>query len=166
MTFEISKTTNAELAALASLYRDAFPEEDLTGLVAELAPRDDVLSLAARENSRMVGHVCYTTCTIDGGGTAILLGPLAVASDRQHKGVGTALIGEGFARFRAVPMLVLGDPAYYSRFGFTEEPNITTPYAIPAEWAPAWQSVVPDGTAPSGSLHVPPPWQDSALWSS
>jgi putative acetyltransferase len=64
-------------------------------------------------------------------------------------------------------VLVLGDPDFYGRSGFIEEPRIETPYAIPSEWKPAWQSISfsDDANTVSGRLHVSKPWQKPALWS-
>src|ERR1700730_9723736 len=55
---------------------------------------------------------------------ALLLGPLAVASDCRNRGIGTALVrrasSEARERGHRVVLLV-GDAAYYSRFGFASE---------------------------------------------
>ena len=51
------------------------------------------------------------------------LAPLAVLPAAQRQGVGSALVREGLARCRAAGyaiVVVLGDPAYYSRFGFVD----------------------------------------------
>jgi hypothetical protein len=39
-------------------------------------------------------------------------------------------------------VLVLGDPAYYGRFGFAKETAIQPPYPLPEAWDGAWQSLV------------------------
>ena len=53
----------------------------------------------------------------------------------------------------------------YSRHGFTPETAIQPPYALPKEWAGAWQSLVPEDTQPlTGRLSVPEYWQDPVLW--
>jgi putative acetyltransferase len=70
--------------------------------------------------------------------------------------------GAGVAR-----ALVLGDPAYYGRFGFAPDRAIAPPYELPAAWQDAWQSLALDDDAPplAGTLTVPPPWRHPALWS-
>jgi len=53
---------------------------------------------------------------------ALLLGPLAVAPERQGDGVGGALMRVAIARARAAghgAILLVGDPEYYVRFGFS-----------------------------------------------
>jgi putative acetyltransferase len=61
---------------------------------------------------------------------------------------------------------VLGDPAYYARFGFRPERGVAPPFPIPEAWAEAWQglALAPDAPAPQGRLTVPAPWADPALW--
>ena len=69
---------------------------------------------------RVVGHVVCTRAGLDD--RAVLgLGPLAVRPDRQRRGVGTALMYAvlAAAEARGEPLVgLLGDPAYYRRFGF------------------------------------------------
>jgi putative acetyltransferase len=56
--------------------------------------------------------------------------------ERQRTGIGSLLIRDGLARSRAaawVGVFVLGDPAYYRRFGFRAEraSGFASPYAGP-----------------------------------
>jgi putative acetyltransferase len=86
----------------------------------------------------------------------------------QRKGWGGALVREGLVRLRnqsVTGVLVLGDPAYYGRFGFQAEPDIAPPFPLPQEWAGAWQSL-PLGKEPlgEGPLKVPQVWHDPKLW--
>ncbi|WP_348612461.1 GNAT family N-acetyltransferase [Halobaculum rarum] len=83
-----------------------------------------VVSLVAVENDRVVGHVlCSPTAVDDHGGNVELvgLGPVGVLPENQHEGVGSSLIQRGIAKCREAgtdAVVVLGDPEYYSRFGF------------------------------------------------
>lgn len=154
--------------ALNALYAAAFPGEDLAPLVrALLAEPEGVLSLTAHADGVLAGHILFTTCTVDETPVA-LLGPLAVAPAFQRQGVGGALIRAGLEHLTgaAAHVLVLGDPAYYSRFGFAPAPQVHPPYPLPPAWAEAWRSVaLMPGAPPKGRLEVPPPWRDPALWS-
>jgi predicted N-acetyltransferase YhbS len=52
------------------------------------------------------------------------LGPVSVTPARQRRGIGGALIEEGLAQLRgsgAAGVVVLGDPAFYHRFGFASD---------------------------------------------
>lgn len=168
---QIRDSGSADTVAIVSLYENAFPDENLVPIVRDLlnSPQD-VLSLVGTEDSALVGHVAFTFCTVDGGDkNAALLAPLAVEPECHRRGIGSALVHAGFARLRAAgvaEVLVLGDPAYYGRFGFEAATEIGAPYPIPPEWSDAWQSLKLAETAvsSSGTLRVPEPWRDPALW--
>lgn len=166
----LREATAADLEMILALYPAAFPDEDLTSLVAALAAREDVLSLGAFEEGAAVAHGLFTLCgTGDEATAGALLGPLAVAPGRQGRGLGSALVREGLDRLAADgrrQVFVLGDPAYYARFDFAPEGRITPPCPIPEAWAEAWRSLTLPGCAPlaAGPLATPPPWRDPALW--
>ena len=158
--------------ALDTLYPDAFPDEDLLPLVHALAGDPSVVaSLVAAIGPEVVGHALFTRCGIEGSPTAAaLLGPVAVATARQRQGVGSALVRTGLERMATAgveQVFVLGDPAYYGRFGFTPDTRVAPPYPLPAEWARAWQSqpVGSASAAVAGTLVVFGPWRDPVLWS-
>lgn len=166
----LRKSRPDDRAALDVLYPAAFPEEDLLPVVRELLPRPDVLSLVATLDELVVGHVMFTMCGVEGDDVSTaLLAPLGVAPAAQRTGIGSALVREGLARLvedGIAVVLVLGDPAYYGRFGFEPECGIDTPLPIPTEWRDAWQSLalIEDGEIHGGPLVVPEPWNQPALW--
>ena len=183
--FAIRPGGDGDRAALAILYPRAFPGEDLLPLVRDLLDEaDDVVSLVAMGNGRVLGHAVFTRCEAsrEAGGIrhVALLGPLAVDPDHQRRGIGTALLREGMERLRAEGVervCLLGDPAYYARHGFRPETAIEPPYALPPEWAPAWQSLglvdepqaerrpsAPVRPSASVRLRVPEPWRRPEYW--
>ena len=158
---------------IEALYRAAFPNEDLLPLVhALLREPATVLSLAATIGPALAGHAMFTACALTGSDDrAALLGPLAVIPRWQRRGVGSALVSAGLNRLRRdriTRVYVLGDPAYYGRFGFCRagDTGAGPPYPLPAPWRSAWQSLALDRTAPAsrGALRVPRPWRSPALW--
>lgn len=169
--FNIRVSTASDHIAIAALYHEAFAGEDLGRLIGDLlAGRDDVLSLVCDENNDITGHILFSQCSIDASPTrAALLGPLAVLPVRQRRGTGNALVRDGLARLAdddVSHVFVLGDPAYYGRFGFKSEADVAPPYPLVAEWRAAWQShCLAEGVSrPCGQLVVPEPWQQPALW--
>lgn len=87
------------------------------------------VSLVAEVDGRLVGHVALSPVAIsDGSGGWYGLGPVSVVPDSQNQGVGSALIAKGLALLRearANGCVVVGEPAYYERFGFKNDPRLT-----------------------------------------
>jgi putative acetyltransferase len=162
----IRPSVPGDRAGIEALYPAAFPDEDLLPLLRELLPHPSVaFSLVAEAGMELVGHVVFTGCP----DKVALLGPLAVAPARQKQGIGKALVNAGLERLERsgwVRVLVLGDPAYYGRLGFTCETGVEPPYELPSAWRTAWQAKELGGphAPPRGRLAVPPPWNRRALW--
>jgi predicted N-acetyltransferase YhbS len=84
------------------------------------------LSLVAEADGALVGTVRLWHVCAGPGRPALLLGPLAVAPERQGDGVGGALMREAIARAEALghgAILLVGDAPYYARFGFAAAPT-------------------------------------------
>ena len=78
------------------------------------------LSLVACVGDEVVGHVVCTRARV-GDAPALVLGPVSVRPDHQGSGVGSALMHAvlGAADALGEPLVgLVGDPAFYSRFGF------------------------------------------------
>jgi len=76
--------------------------------------------VATDDGNRVVGHVLPALGELDGR-PAIAIAPLCVEPDHQGRGVGSTLMEEALRRIEASGrpfVLLLGNPAYYARFGF------------------------------------------------
>ena len=96
------------------------------------------LSLVAEVDGAVVGHVVCTRATLSGRPAALGLGPLSVDPAWQRRGVGSALMHAvlGAADALGEPVVVLlGNPAYYCRFGF----KLASEYGIDPP-VPQWAS--------------------------
>ena len=106
--------------------------------------------VATNEAGLLVGHVAFSPVRIaDGSENWFGLGPISVLPTCQGQGIGAALIREGLGRLEehgAAGCVVLGEPAYYGRFGFAHDPMLTYP-GPPADY---FQRLVLCGDAPSG----------------
>lgn len=78
-----------------------------------------------RGQERVIGHVAFSPVVIQSSTTTtdgwLGLGPVSVAPEHQGQAVGQLLIRAALQQLQAegVPGIVLlGDPEYYSRFGF------------------------------------------------
>ncbi|CAA9892850.1 Predicted acetyltransferase (fragment) [Candidatus Methylobacter favarea] len=80
------------------------------------------VSLVADDDGSVIGHVAVSPIAISGGAEGWYgLGPISVAPKRQRHGVGSELMGHALTELRrlgAAGCVVLGEPSYYSRFGF------------------------------------------------
>jgi predicted N-acetyltransferase YhbS len=82
------------------------------------------LSFVATEGGRIVGSVRLWDVSAGPGRPALLLGPLAVSPELQGSGIGGKLMKQAIAvaRMRGHgAILLVGDAAYYERFGFSAE---------------------------------------------
>ena len=168
---KVRPSAATDATAIEALYPLAFPDEDLSPLVAALlATPDLVLSLVAVLDDALIGHIAFTRGSVEPGAFPVmLLGPLAVAPAQQRRGVGSALAREGLRQSQnagALTCFVLGDPAYYARFGFRRETAASPPYPLPDAWLDAWMSLTAPGAAapPTGRLALPDAWMRPSLW--
>lgn len=113
--------STAHHGAVRRLLVDAFPTAAEAELVARLrADGDAVLSLVALDGDAVVGHVMLSRMTAPFA--ALALAPLAVAPHHRRRGIAAQLIAEAVRRAGASgwdAVFVLGEPAYYRRFGFS-----------------------------------------------
>jgi putative acetyltransferase len=84
------------------------------------------LSLVASSDGPVVGQVSFSPASLDGRAAPwCALGPVSVAPHRQREGIGSRLIEAGLAEMQrrsAHGCILVGDPAYYARFGFAPAP--------------------------------------------
>ena len=109
------------------------------------------LSLVAQADGQVLGHVAVSPVAISDGTPGWHgLGPISVAPAYQGQGVGSGLMQQALRRLRdsgAAGCVVLGEPAYYARFGFRHAPGLVLPN-VPSEYfqALAFGATLPCGT--------------------
>lgn len=140
MSIAIRPATGGDIAALDALLRTVFPAPDEAMLVQRLCLSGDmVLTLIAddEDSGELAGTVVFSRMQVDVAGKAIAavaLAPVAVAPAYRRQGVGEALVEAGLTHLRQAGVhlcFVLGDPAYYGRFGFAADwaQGFASPYA-------------------------------------
>ena len=124
----IRAATPRDREAIRLVEEHAFGQRAEAGLVDALVLEGDaVLELVAEEDGEVVGHVLFSRLYVQVGGKAVpavALAPLAVEPDFHGTGIGGALVREAHIRLKDAGetlSVVLGDPAYYGRFGYSHE---------------------------------------------
>lgn len=141
----------ADVAAIRAVEEVAFGRSAEARLIDDLrAAGDLVFSLVAVDDDTVVGHAVFSR--MKAPFPALALGPVAVLHEYRRTGIGSRLIRQGIARSEAAGWLgifVLGDPAFYRRFGFDagKASGFISPYAGPYLMAlPFGRSELPTST--------------------
>ena len=134
---------DSDIAAISEVTRAAFKNHPHSHQTEHLivdalrAAEALVLSLVAELDGKVVGHIAFSAVTISGGnGDWYGLGPISVLPEHQRQGIGKALIGKGLSRLKdldAGGCVLVGDPQYYHRFGFKNNPDLLY-QGIPQEY--------------------------------
>ena len=153
-----------DFAGVGRLLDAAFGGDVERRLVERLrADGDVVLELVATHERELFGHVLFSRLAVvgpEGRFDAVALAPLATLPARQRTGVGRALVENAHHLLREAGeklSVVLGDPAYYGRFGYghPRAAGFESDYQCDALQALAW------GDAPTkGRLVYPRAFAD------
>ncbi len=109
------------------------------------------ISLVAEVDGRVVGHIAFSPVTIsDSSPNWYGLGPVSVLPEYQKQGIGKSLVNQGLSLLKALGgkgCALVGDPAYYQRFGFRNIPSLIHD-GIPQEvfLALPFDNKIPQGT--------------------
>jgi putative acetyltransferase len=111
-----------DAAAIRQVHLACFPTDVETRLVDLLREAGHLaVSLVAEEDGQVVGHVAFSPVSAASGEAGAGLAPIAVLPAYRRRGVAHALVEQGLASCAALGFgwaVVLGEPEYYSRFGF------------------------------------------------
>ncbi|MEH0936863.1 GNAT family N-acetyltransferase [Micromonospora psammae] len=127
------------------------------------------LAMVAEYGGEVVGYALLSRVRVksdDVTAPAVALGPVAVAPHRQRVGHGTAAVQavlDAATELGERLVVVLGDPAYYRRFGFApaDRMGLTSPWSGLGE---PWQALVlppsvsGEPAPPRGEVVFPAPW--------
>ena len=125
-------------AAIRVLHRTVFGREEESQLVDALR-KDGLItaSVVAEQEGQVVGHALFSDLRIvtpSGTMLAAALAPVGVLAEWRGQGIGTALIQEGMdlcQKRGKSAVIVLGDPKFYTRVGFSSElaRHLRSPYS-------------------------------------
>lgn len=137
---QIAKTTAADRPEIEQLLDTAFGLDRHNRTAYRLrdgsTPVEDLCFVARREDGSCNAHLCGSiefwpieiACRETGAGLpALLLGPIAVAEECRGEGLGGQLIRLGLETAQKLGhhlVILVGDPEYYSRFGFSNAATV------------------------------------------
>jgi putative acetyltransferase len=143
MDLIIRPESTADHAAIYDLTKRAFAPMPYAGgdeqdLIEKLRDAGALaLSLVAEEDGVIVGQVTFSPAfAADGSLGWYALGPVSAEPELKHQGIGGQLIRAGIEWLRkqdAAGCVLVGNPVYYSRFGFRLFPELA-PQGHPAEF--------------------------------
>ena len=134
-TLTIRSEEEEDRAPLRDLLLKAFQGAEEADLVDNLRNAGDIaVSVVGLMEGRIVGAAIFSR--MSGPFPALGLAPVAVDEEERGTGIADKLIRAGLEeaqRQGIIAVFVLGDPAYYSRFGFRPETaaGFASPYAGP-----------------------------------
>ncbi|WP_133489898.1 GNAT family N-acetyltransferase [Alcanivorax sp. 24] len=160
MTIQFRHETPSDIATIEAVTIAAFANAAHTSHTEQFIVRalrvasELTLSIVAEDQGQIVGHVALSPVTItDDHGRQVKgwygLGPISVLPQRQGEGIGSHLMEQALFELRAMQAtgcVLLGDPAYYARFGFQAHEGLQLPGAPPGYFmALALNGPVPEG---------------------
>lgn len=144
MTYTIRDEQEQDFAPISALLQKAFENHPYSinneYLIVMALREANALTLSCvaldDQQGHVVGHIAFSPALLDGTFDGwYTLGPLAVLPEYQRKGIGQTLIRHGLERLQklgANGCILVGDPGYYTRFGFNSYPQLAVE-GIPAE---------------------------------
>lgn len=146
---------------LSVLIASTFGQANEANLVQALRDGGHVaIELLAEDDDGIVGHICFSELLAPAAWLA--LAPVSVRMAQQGRGVGSELIRYGLdaaRRNKAPAVVVVGNPAYYRRFGFVFDgpAQLVSPYPRPFT---GLYPLAPDIADFMGTLVYPPPFEE------
>jgi putative acetyltransferase len=162
MSVSIEDESQRHETQVYDLVSSAFGQQDESNLINALRDGGHVVaSMIAIEDGAIVGHILLSKLEDPKGFLA--LAPVAVSPARQQQGIGSALIKRAIAKVRTdgwLGIFLLGDPAFYTRFGFRVEDaaKFETPY--PKNYFMALELSPGALAKTSGSVVYPTPFSE------
>lgn len=147
---EIKTATNEDYKEIQRVVQRAFESEEMSDhnehhLVIKIKDSKAYvpeLSLIAKEDGKIIGHIMLSKITIKDDEDRIeslALAPVSVIPEFQNRGIGSILTKKSIViaeQLGFTSIIVLGHDTYYPKFGFEEAPkyNIYPPFEVPSSY--------------------------------
>ncbi|MCU4529346.1 N-acetyltransferase [Acinetobacter sp. P1(2023)] len=158
MNIIIRDEQDKDIEAIEKLTKAAFENAEHTShtehfIVNSLRTHGQLtISLVAIEDGSTIGHVAISPVQMSSGEIGWYgLGPISVHPAKQGRGIGSLLMNKSLEKLKqlgAQGCVLLGDPSYYSRFGFKNYPELILP-DVPSEY---FQALTFSGNIPKANV--------------
>lgn len=157
MNIKIRTEAAADVAAIEAVTIRAFLNAPHTShteqfIVSALRAAGCLTVSLVADAAGVIGHVAVSPVSISDGASGWFgLGPISVLPEYQRAGVGSRLMQEALRSLRArgaSGCVLLGEPQYYSRFGFQADPHLILP-DVPPQY---FQAISLDASRPRGTV--------------
>lgn len=141
----IQQETSNDYNEVYELIKEAFAsgehadgnEQDLVVALRKSDAFIPELSLVAKIDNELAGHILFTKATVNDN-EVLVLAPLAIKPKYQRRGIGMALINEGHKIAKSLGYqysMVLGSETYYPKAGYIEAKDlgVEVPKGIPSK---------------------------------
>jgi predicted N-acetyltransferase YhbS len=142
--FKIRPEKPQDYLAISQVNNLAFKQQNEAKLVAKIRHSDRYipqLSLVAELNHKIIGYIMfsYVDLVTKEITKIIALAPVAVLPEYQNKGIGSLLVKTGLEKATKISssiVIVLGNPQFYTRFGFKPAVNfgIESAFDVPNKY--------------------------------
>ena len=119
----------------------------------------DLYGFVATENEQIIGSIIFSRLAFENEVNAFLLGPVAILTSYQGKGIGQKLINFGLNALKEHGVeltFTYGDPRFYSKVGFSPITEKLVKAPLTLRYPEGWlgQSLVSDAIEPiTGHSH-------------
>jgi predicted N-acetyltransferase YhbS len=178
---EFSNLFKGREAEIARLFERTFTASEgaeegalIGGLARDQMARTadgDIHVVTASDGGTLVGGAIFTRLNYENDTRSVfILGPVAIAPDRQGEGIGQALLTHGLDTLRTAGIdvaLTYGDPGFYSRVGFAPITETDVPAPFPLQHPEGWlgQSLTGAALAPlRGPARCVEAFDDPVFW--
>lgn len=177
----ISEGANGREGDVVALFAEVFSDSEgeaegqaigqlVKGMLDENTD-DHLLIFTAEDNGNLVATVVFSPMPYDADDRLVyILSPMAVATDRQKRGIGQSLISHGLSVLRrkgADIAVTYGDPNYYGMTGFVPVDTRAVPAPYPLQHPHGWlaQNLKGKELSPlNGKPRCVPALSDPTFW--
>ncbi|MCC6953500.1 MAG: N-acetyltransferase [Deltaproteobacteria bacterium] len=128
MAVAYRRAKESDFSDSIEVLKQAFAPSCYEATLVALLWRNEKISAhyVATEAGKLVGYIAYSLGMAPGGlPIGLHLAPIAVHPAAQRRGIGRGLLNHSLDDLGSgVPLFVLGEPAFYGRFGFVPDPTL------------------------------------------